>query len=158
MKTLNSKSLKQKKQFKPDSIFNTITIKERLYWINKYIIQYQGLEADKLINFWCDRITHLIKHHGPVQAIIRLKQIRLHVTRFLSGKPLLENQHNIKLNKSGLPSELGPLLGLVEDQQDPKSVRLLFTLLILSRSINIANTQPELSSIDKPFTGDEDVD
>jgi hypothetical protein len=45
--------------------------------------------------------TYLMKHHGKVGTVIYLKQMRLHVTRYLCGSPLLVNDVKVGLDKSG---------------------------------------------------------
>lgn len=99
--------------------------------------------------YWCEFIENLIRNHGERTAIVRLKVIRLHVTRYLCGDPLFVNTANVKVDRSGIPSCLRDLKPLV-DSKDPKKLQFLMTLLVLSRAIEGGHGLPDLSPITDP--------
>ncbi|QKI79982.1 RNA-dependent RNA polymerase [Erysiphe necator associated mitovirus 34] len=75
-------------------------------------------------------------------VIKRVKLLRLHYTRFLSGNPLYETDR-IRLNKLGLPSCLH-FLPLTS--RDPKDVRFCLTVLSFTRALTLVG-DPDLSTI-----------
>lgn len=84
-------------------------------------------------------------------TISYLKSVRLHTTRYLCGQPLLTNSNNVRVDKKGIPSALGPLKALVtEAQTDDKAFRFLMTLLSISRSIEGGHEDPDLGIIVTP--------
>lgn len=90
-----------------------------------------------------------ITSRGPLDAIARIKCIRLHVTRYICGEPLLTTSHpSLGLDKQGLPRCLGPLKELVRSEE-PNDRRLLFTLLRVSSMI-LAFGTVDLSPITNP--------
>jgi hypothetical protein len=95
----------------------------------------------------------MIYNHGVTNAILRLKTIRLCTTRYLCGSPLLRSPEgvNLRINKKGLPSQLGPLQDLAEIG-NPAKIRILLTLLNLSRVIEGGHKEPNLEPIVKPTT------
>lgn len=71
---------------------------------------------------------------GRAIAVQRLKAVRLHVTRYLSGTPLHEPAFpKLALNHRGLPRQLGQLQSLLYG--DIWDKRLLLTLLSVSRGV-----------------------
>jgi len=132
--------------------FNKVLVIKLLNSINKNILNVK--DRDYLITYWCNKIDMMIKNHGVYYTIIRLKHIRLLTTKFLSGQPMFTNNYNIATNKHGLPRELGPLQELALSKSHIE-IRLLMTLLILSRIIKGGHRDPDLSSIvnPSPFIG-----
>lgn len=101
------------------------------------------------IKYWCEHIESLVLNHGSFMAIAKLKAIRLHVTRFLSGSPLLTNEVNVRVDKEGIPSCLRLIKPLVKTQ-NPRELQFLMTLLILSRAIEGGHKEPDLNPIVRP--------
>jgi hypothetical protein len=91
----------------------------------------------------------MITQIGVYQSIQRLKQIRLLVTRYMCGDPMLTNPFNIRTDKKGIPSILRSLKSYV-DSQDPKDTRFLLTLLMFSRCISGGHQPIDLDPITKP--------
>lgn len=122
-------------------------IRGSLKWVIQFILKMDWSKYESVINFWCDHVENLIRNHGNKHAIARIKTYRLHVTRYLCGSPLLINKVNIRVDKSGIPSSLGPLKALVISE-DPNELRLLMTLLILSRNIEGGHSLPDTAPIE----------
>lgn len=61
------------------------------------------------------KVENWCHSEGRATAVKRLKAVRLHVTRYLSGHPLFEPTFpGMALNKKGLPRLLGPIQSLIE--------------------------------------------
>lgn len=59
------------------------------------------LDVSKSVASYFKLLTYLLKHHGKRGAVTYLKQMRLHVTRYMSGSPLLVNDVKVGVDKSG---------------------------------------------------------
>lgn len=71
---------------------------------------------------------------GSTMTVKMIKLIRLHVTRYLCGQPLLQtNAIGLAILKDGLPKALGPWLPIIRNGPDNNTLRLLNTLLAVSR-------------------------
>jgi hypothetical protein len=114
-------------------------------------VRYKHPNLSGYVDYWCHVIEKTISNHGIINAIKRLKAVRLHTTRYLCGSPLLVNPEgvNLRINKKGLPAILGPLQELVESG-NPAKTRVLLTLLNLSRTIEGGHKEPDLEPIVKP--------
>jgi hypothetical protein len=130
-------------------------LRETLLWSIRNILGITNQYYLDLGSYWVDVVEKLVYNHGPHGAIIKLKAIRLHVTRYLCGDPLLTNSVNVRVDKSGIPSILGPLKVLVTSQ-DPGKLRFLMTLLILSRAIKGGHKDPDFSPLIQPSKSTED--
>jgi hypothetical protein len=110
------------------------------------------MSANAHISYWQAKVDQWITTRGPLDTIARIKGIRLHVTRFLSGEPLMNPSHpSLALDKSGLPSCLGPLKDLARSE-DPNALRLLHTLLRVSTMINVLGIV-DFTPVTSPSTG-----
>lgn len=124
---------------------------EILKWVNTHFIKSKSPDVNDYILFWCNCINKKVIHNGPLYAIQYFKTVRLHVTRYLSGSPLLINSNNVRVDKRGIPSILGPLKDLVEEAKtDDTQARLVNTLLILSRVIEGGHSNPDLNVLTSP--------
>jgi hypothetical protein len=79
-------------------------------------------------------ISKLIKKNGTLYAVKSLKGMRLHVTRYVCGNPLLVNKDFISLTKDGFPTRLLFLKELADSKSLEKR-KFLFTLLMVSRTL-----------------------
>lgn len=94
-----------------------------------------------------DRVLKWEATRGSLMTVKMIKLIRLHVTRYLCGEPLLQsNDCGVGINKQGLPKALGPLLEFVSRDQPSSTLRILMTLLMVSRIIE-ARGKVDYSSI-----------
>jgi hypothetical protein len=92
-------------------------------------------------------------HRGESDTIKYIKSIRNSIYRHVSGKPIF-----IPFTKShdGLPSALGPRLGLLVTKQDRQTIRHILTLLQISYLMK-GDLVPNLDPIVKPSTASQDV-
>jgi hypothetical protein len=85
-----------------------------------------------------------------------MKSVRLHITRYICGKPLLVNSDRVSLI-SGFPKQFTFLKEII-DSKDPIKLRGILTLLYFSRSI-IPNRDeekkiiPKYTTITDPYKG-----
>jgi hypothetical protein len=120
-----------------------------LRWINKWFIG--GSRHSEFILFWETQVNKWITTRGTADTCKRIKQIQLHVLRYLGGKPLTDSGScPISLNSKGLPKSLGKLLELI-DTGDKKDLRLLLTLLNVRRAWDFKSS-PNLEPIQQPTT------
>jgi hypothetical protein len=80
-----------------------------------------------------------IKNKGTIQTIKILKQMRLHCTRYLCGKPLMVNTMRIGIDKDGWPKRLDFLKPLCNSSV--ASNKFLLSLLTLSRAFQLTNKE-----------------
>lgn len=103
-----------------------------LKWISRWITK-QDHHSECAV-YWISQVNKWSSTQGNLNTIKRIKAIRLHVTRYLCGQPLLISAHpGIKLNKKGLPSSLGQLQELIHGNTWDR--RYLMTLLSISRCL-----------------------
>jgi hypothetical protein len=94
-----------------------------------------------------------VSKHGLLHTIKILKQMRLHITRYLCGNPLLVNTLKIGIDSSGWPKALSSLKELADGTLAEK--KLLLTIVTLTRSIVLNKNErekivPDYDSITKP--------
>lgn len=102
-------------------------------------------------------VNDLREKNGLIWTICYMKQCRLHITRYICGKPLLTNNVQVSLTKDGWPKRL-LFLHLGQEPWDPKRVRGLLTLMSYTRSIrpNKAESikiKPKFDTITDEYTG-----
>jgi len=90
----------------------------------------------------------MVKYHGLVQTVKCIKQIQLHITRYLSGSSLHSNDLRIALNKRGLPKMLGSLLPLIM-AKDEATIRYILSLCNYVRTIK-GDGSLDTNSIETP--------
>lgn len=111
------------------------------------IIFYPQSNPDIYLIPYFNIIKKYIKHHGIISTIKIFKTMRLHITRFLCGQPLLNNDIGIGIDKTGWPKALLFLKPLVDENP-----RLLLTILLVTRAFTLSNKewdkiQPNFNSI-----------
>jgi len=72
----------------------------------------------------------IIKNNGLATFVKQWKQIKLHVTRYLTGNPLYTNKIGIGLDRDGWPKRISFLKELVNTNE---GVRYVLTLMLISR-------------------------
>lgn len=98
-----------------------------------------------------DHIGRIKKYQGLNHSVKVLKSIRLHVTRYISGNPLLVSDMRLGLTKEGLPKALGPLIPYIRGLQ-PTDLRLILTGLTIGRS-ELGDGTLDVKSIVSPRKG-----
>lgn len=96
-----------------------------------------------------------VDHRGFESTLGYYKDVRLCVTRFLSGRPLLDTKfsQNIGLYRDGLPKRVG-LVSCLIHQQDPNDLRVILTVLNYGRMFILsAKENPSIRSIVSPDCG-----
>lgn len=142
--------MKTNSNSKQNKILNDfVETKSLLFWICQSIIGLPLEPYKSSIEYWMEVCKTLVISRGEAKAIQYIKQMRLHTTRFLAGSPLHSNTVGVSINKLGLPRKLGPLQELVTSS-NPKEIRLLMTLLIISRSFKGGHKEPDYSPITNP--------
>jgi hypothetical protein len=77
----------------------------KLYFPN---VANAGLNSGELTSL----ILKMLREQGTLKTVKFLKRVRLHYTRYLSGRPLLE-QEEVPIDESGLPTCLPSLRRLL---------------------------------------------
>nr|QCF24461.1 RNA-dependent RNA polymerase [Entomophthora muscae mitovirus 2] len=102
-------------------------------WVIKMIIKNQKYVI--YIDFWKEQTNKWLNTRGSFNTVKRIKSMRLHVTRFWCGQPLMESgDPSIGLDSRGLPKNLGILRELILSN-DIWDRRVAHTLLLISRAI-----------------------
>jgi len=91
----------------------------------------------KLSEELLDKFVTNVKNRGLAQTLIQFKEIRLCVTRYLSGDPILHSS-NVSLNKYGLPKILKDWVPYMDNHLYLKA---LMTILVVGRAFK---TKPVL--------------
>jgi hypothetical protein len=79
------------------------------------------------------RVIILLKNNGTLFTVKYLKQAKLHITRYMVGRPLMSNDAGVSL-VGGFPKHFLFLRKYI-DRGDLGSVKFVLTLLNISRSI-----------------------
>nr|UPW42199.1 MAG: putative RNA dependent RNA polymerase [Xinjiang mito-like virus 61] len=103
-------------------------------------IIFDHKNSSSFIKQYFQLLTSMIKNHGVLEACKTLKYMRLHVTRYLCGKPLKVNKMGIGL-KDGWPKKLLFLRPLASGSLEDK--KLLLTILLLSRTLKLEGSQKD---------------
>jgi len=99
-------------------------------------------------------IAALRKKSGLPYTIKYLKASKLHITRYICGKPLKSNKAGVALDRNGFPIQFLYLKELIDDGK----FRSVLTLLTYSRSIKptskeLLKVKPDYSTITAPYKG-----
>lgn len=94
----------------------------------------------------------MVKYHGIVHTVKVVKQLQLHLTRYLSGNPLHSNDLRIALTKKGLPKIFGSLLPLLL-ARDIATIRYILSICNYVRTLKGDGTL-DTKSIESPSTCD----
>jgi hypothetical protein len=127
-------------QIKP--IFRTIAL-----WTYKWYLKgYCRGHNVELVHNWFDLVETWLRTRGNLNTIQRLKSLRVIILNYLASTPVKGSPDpSIGLTWDKLPKCLGGLLPLVRSK-DPKALRLVMTMLNVSRCIP-GHSDPDFSSI-----------
>lgn len=131
-----------------------------IVWINKWYLHVQ--DAELLTNYWLTKVQKWQSTRGNLDTIRRIKFMRLMVTRYLCGNPILTNSEGISSHADGLPKAFGPILPHIRSK-DQNSLRFVLTLLNVSKTIK-GQGLPDFKSIIVPPSlnlseiSDEEID
>jgi hypothetical protein len=97
------------------------------------------------------------KANGIQYAVSYMKQAKLHITRYISGKPLKVNNKGVSLTSDYFPTRLLFLKPYV-DSGKTTDLRIVMTLLSLNRVVEPTKEEsskiyPKFSSITDPYKG-----
>ncbi|AGC24233.1 RNA-dependent RNA polymerase [Sclerotinia sclerotiorum mitovirus 4] len=92
---------------------------------------------------------------GLKYTIKYYKAVKLHITRYICGQPLLSNKEGVALDHSGWPKKFLYLKKFIKTN---KELRILLTLLSFTRTIvpnkkEELKIKPDYSTIDAPYKG-----
>jgi hypothetical protein len=119
-----------------------------LYWASNW--WYPSIRGSKLIiEWWLLKVQLWYSTRGFLWTISHIKALRLHITRYICGHPLMTPQGSFQIRKDGLPKGINPLLDLLKTNEG-KSMCL--TLLNISRCLP-GKKDPDLSTITDPWKG-----
>nr|UFP63223.1 RNA-dependent RNA polymerase [Melanconiella theae mitovirus 1] len=106
-----------------------------------------------------EKFLRVWNNNGYAYAIKYMKALRLHVTRYVCGKPLRVSTFRVSLDKSGFPK---PILFMKEllDNGNEQDKRLCLTSLLISKALipsraELDSVQPDYSTITDPYKGKE---
>jgi len=122
----------------------------------RIIFLIYNLDLTYTINKYIDFIDNLRKKSGLKYTIKYLKAAKLHITRYVCGKPLLSNDAGVALDHEGFPIKFIYFKTLISCG----FIRSVFTLLTYSRAIIPTNDEykkvkPDYSTITNPYKGKE---
>lgn len=124
-----------------------VLIKRLTKLIFNYNADYETYKTVSKINF-------LLKHNGTKYTVKYMKAVRLHITRYMCGKPLLHNSDRVSLI-NGFPKEFLFLKPLI-DSKELNKIKTCLTLLNISRGLVKKNSEtlpPDYSTIVAPYKG-----
>jgi hypothetical protein len=123
-----------------------------LVWIVSNWFPIIPIETRNLVlRTWIDLIKTWISNNGMSHTIKRIKLIRLIVTRYLCGQPLMVNDLMVGVSKDGFPTSILFMKDLL-DSGESQSVSFVLTLLGISRALK-AEGKVNYNSISDPFKG-----
>jgi hypothetical protein len=130
-------------------------------FIKKVIIQTLSLTDDSKIGTYneiCDTYFKIFiqntKTQGLKEAVNIAKEMRLCVTRYLSGDPIMVSKKLIGLDKTGFPKKYKIFKKL--DFNNPHDLRFMFTILGATRYIVSDSVKPDIEAITSPSTANID--
>jgi len=136
------------------SLLKTILIRlfELIY--NPSRNEESNLKVVFLVTGYINFIQDLRKKSGLKYTISYMKAVKLHITRYICGKPLLENKAGVAVDSNGFPIRfvfLKPFL-------DKGHVRMILSLLTLTRGLKPSRNEekkiePDYSTITMPSKG-----
>jgi hypothetical protein len=114
-----------------------------------------GIES-KVTRKFINYIEYLRTNNGLPYTIKYMKSVRLHITRYICGQPLLVNKDLVSLTK-GFPTRFLFLKDII-DTNNLIKIRGIMTLLYFTRSIIPTKEEekkviPDLSSITDKYKG-----
>jgi len=101
-----------------------------------------------IVDDYLKRLLSWSHHHGEAYAVSRNKSIRLSVTRYLSGEPIIHK--GIRSTKDGIPVELGDMIPMLRKRQN---LREILTLLAITRAVKSKKSLPVYDEICHEWKG-----
>jgi hypothetical protein len=113
------------------------------------------LDCSQLVNTFLNFVDGMRNKNGLAYTIKYMKCVKLHITRYICGKPLKSNSSNVSLDKDYFPTRFVFLKKLSKTNPD-----LVLTLLSYTRSLvpNKNETKARkvsTSTITDPYKGKE---
>lgn len=118
--------------------------------ISKFFTNLDNGQAQTNANKWLALLARWIRTRGTVWTIKRIKLIRLVVTRYLVGDPLNKVDDLLGIS-AGFPKSIMFIKNMI-DSGDPKQIRFVITLLVISRAMT-GDGKADYGSITAPFSG-----
>jgi hypothetical protein len=114
-----------------------------------------NLDLTPQINAFLTTISSMRKNNGLKYTISYLKTSRLHIVRFICDKPLLSNNSNVSVDKSGFPTKFIYFKKILK-----KNKQAVLTLLSYSRFLTPIKSElkfreVKLNSITDLYKGKE---
>ncbi|AZT88621.1 RNA-dependent RNA polymerase [Colletotrichum falcatum mitovirus 1] len=113
---------------------------------------------DKLVRKFFYDVQKLIDNNGVPFTIRYMKCVKLHITRYISGKPLKSNSSLVSIDSDYFPNRFLYLKDLVDSKAN-NDKRLVLTLLSYTRAIKPKSIkdlpEPNYSTITDPYKGKE---
>jgi len=123
-----------------------------LEWItSNWFPNIPAEDRREILRVWISLVEFWISTQGASHTIKRIKFMRLCVTRFKCGEPILSNDLMIGLDKTGFPTSILFMKPYVESC-DPEHNRFIYTVLGLTRAMS-GTGKIDYSSITAPFKG-----
>jgi hypothetical protein len=134
--------------------FNMKNIKTTKLIINRLLKLVFNESHEKIVSKYITFFDKLRKKSGLPFSIKYYKAVKLHITRYICGKPLLSNESGVSITKDGFPTRFLYLKELV----DSGCFRVVLTLLTYTRSIiptakEYKKVKPDYSTITNPYKG-----
>jgi hypothetical protein len=120
-----------------------MSVNKVLTWLT-FVIIWQKLPVVHAAKPYFDRLTKIAASRGLLAMLAYHKQVRLAVTRYISGSPV--RLEGIGSTKAGVPRVLGPLIGYLNCQEHLKWV---LTILYSTRGLSFPK-EPDIESITSP--------
>jgi len=98
------------------------------------------------------KLLNILENEGPKTFVIKVKQIRLHLMRYISGQPLKVNKEFVSLDKSGFPSYLKTFKSQVV-LKDHLIIRHILTTLTVSKAITGDGKEVDFEPITREWKG-----
>jgi hypothetical protein len=122
--------------------------------IKRIIILAWLKDTTELLKQTLSIISSLLKNNGTLYTVKYLKTCRLVITRYMCGRKLYKVKEFVNI-KNGFPSKFLFLKPLI-DQRDNISIRIVLTLMNISRTIKPLkreNIPINYSTITSPYKG-----
>lgn len=137
------------------NLLNIKLLSPIINWVIKWWYPNVGSKSIAHVILFIEMINKLIENNGILFTIKRLKDIRLIVTRYISGNKLMVINNLISIDKDGFPKSIR-YLKRYADSNDPHKKRFLMTLLMLSRCLE-GRGKVSYDTITDPFKGTSTV-
>nr|QIR30233.1 RNA-dependent RNA polymerase [Plasmopara viticola lesion associated mitovirus 10] len=102
-------------------------------------------------------INSLINNNGVQYTVRYMKAVKLHITRYMCGHPLMVNKALVSVDTEGFPTKFHYLKELINGSTDQK--RLVLSLLSYNRAIKPKSNKdlpkPDYTTITNPYKGKE---